>query len=192
MKALTGFEIEGKLLKTYSGPSFLLRFESEYENDFNPDKSIVTPGEFIKLIDELSEIGLEFIGCLTDRGVSRLINAYTNIINSRKGIRETLGFKNIYSVYFYNRYEPSGLIVLNTSLLIFIPGIDHPRRTLMIEITEPSEDERYHLTKLCRKYGLRWAGDPRYPILYREHGLAISLSTVRNFFLGVQRVYENL
>ena len=192
MKALTGFEIEGKLLKTYSGPSFLLRFESEYENDFNPDKSIVTPGEFIKLIDELSEIGLEFIGCLTDRGVSKLINAYINIINSRKGIRETLGFKNIYSIYFYNRYEPSGLIVLNTSHLIFIPGIDHPRRTLMIEITEPSEDERYHLTKLCRKYGLRWAGDPRYPILYREHGLAISPSTVRNFFLGVQRVYENL
>ena len=104
MLCLDTYEVVNRILKMLKVQSWsLLRFDEG--RNFNATLSIWRPHDLIDVVDDFARTGLEFLGGYTDRGLYKLVNAYANIKGWLNGERVTLGFSNLYWVFFV-RMEP--------------------------------------------------------------------------------------
>jgi len=165
MLCLDTYEVVNRILKMLKVQSWsLLRFDEG--RNFNATLSIWRPHDLIDVVDDFARTGLEFLGGYTDRGLYKLVNAYANIKGWLNGERVTLGFSNLYWVFFVRMEPPSGLLVLTPECLVFVQGINEPNEEIWLGLADVPKDEKIMLNELALKHRLRWWGDQANPILY--------------------------
>jgi hypothetical protein len=180
MLYLNTYDVVERILKKLKAQSWcLLRFDEG--KTFDVDSSSIRPEDFISIVDGLRDLGFEFLGSYTDRGVYKLVNAYTNVKEWLDGERTTLGFNNLYWAFMYRDEPPSGLLVLTPECLVFVQGISQPSEEMMLRLVGVPEDETRRMDELASKHELRWWGDPAHPILYRP--CKLNVENAKRFWL---------
>jgi hypothetical protein len=180
MLCLNTYDVVGRILKRLKvRASCLLRFDEG--KTFNADSSVLRPRDFIDIVDELRGFGFEFLGGYTDRGICKLVNAYTNVKEWLDEGREALGFINLYWIFLYRDEPPSGLLILTPECLVFVQGVSEPGENMWLRLVGVPKDEEKRMDELASKHELRWWGDPAHPILYRP--CRLSLENAKKFWL---------
>jgi hypothetical protein len=180
MLYLNTYDVVERILKKLKARSWcLLRFDEG--KTFDASSSAIRPEDFISIVDGLRDLGFEFLGSYTDRGVYKLVNAYTNVKEWLDGERTTLGFNNLYWAFMYRDEPPSGLLVLTPECLVFVQGISQPSEEMMLRLVGVPEDETRRMDELASKHELRWWGDPAHPILYRP--CKLNVENAKRFWL---------
>jgi hypothetical protein len=180
MLYLNTYDVVERILKKLKAQSWcLLRFDEG--KTFDVDSSAIRPEDFISIVDGLRDLGFEFLGGYTDRGVYKLVNAYTNVKGWLDGERTTLGFNNLYWAFMYRDEPPSGLLVLTPECLVFVQGVSQPSEEMMLRLVGVPEDETRRMDGLASKHELKWWGDPAHPILYRP--CKLNVENAKRFWL---------
>jgi len=166
MLALDAYEILSRLSKRYKGWRYgvLLRFEDER---FEKEVSILDPKGYLKLVQAITAQGFRDLGGWTDRGLYKLVKASERVAEWLKGVRERVGFRNLYAVFFYKPEPPSGLLVLAPSGFVFIPGVTHPKDTIWMDYTSQPESRKKRLKEMAERHGLIWWGSVTQPVVIR-------------------------
>jgi len=183
---LNAYEIIGRILKKLRVEYWcLLRFDDG--RNFNSKSSVMDLNRFLNLVDSILNLGFEFLGGHTDKGVSKRVNVYENLKNWLSGKREHVGFCNLYDVFF-KVTSPSGILILNPECLIFIVGMSDPSEHISIQLTGISKSEKLWIKELSSKYKLEWFGEPKHPIFYRK--CKLSVENVKKFCSDIFNLLE--
>ena len=164
-------EIVSRILQKYpikDNKGCLLRFEKQiqFSKEFSYWSNL---SQFIELMDKTESKGFEIIGGYTERGVYNLLKNIASYIHEFiQKKRENIGFINLYWIYFYRRKSPSGMLVIMPFRFIFIPGLTDINQELFIDYTSQPESRKQILSSNCKKRNLKWWGDVRNPVVFRD------------------------
>jgi len=187
MLFLTTYDIIARLRKKLKlTQRTLLRFDDE--KNFNKDDSVIDPSTLIEMIDELLRLGYEFIGGFTDRGQGKMVNAYINVNEWLSKQRKKAGFRNLYAVFLYRSSSPSGVLMLDESILAYFPGIMNPHEVLLIKVTGIPKKEKQKMNETCKHHGLGWYGEPSSPVLYRACNP--SVENIKKFHIDILNFFK--
>jgi len=187
MLFLTPYDIIARLRKRLKlTQRNLLRFDDE--KIFNKDDSVIEPTALVEMIDELLHLGYEFIGGFTDKGMAKIVNAYVNVKEWLSKQREKVGFRNLYAVFLYRCLPPSGVLMLNESILAYFPGIMSPHEALPIKVVGISREEKLKINEVCKRHKLEWCGNPSSPVLYRICNP--SVENIKKFHTDILKFFE--
>ncbi|MEM2126750.1 MAG: hypothetical protein QXH67_00815 [Candidatus Bathyarchaeia archaeon] len=167
MLFLNSYDVTERILKRLGvSLDLILRFDGG--EHFNSSCSSLEPHALLEMIGRLSDMGFEFIGGWTDRGVNKLVDVYRNVRGWLASEREGVGFNNLYALYLRKVRPPSGILVLTSQVLIFIPGVIDPWEAFFIKLTGIPQSEKLRVEEQSGHHGLKWYGEPSHPILYRR------------------------
>jgi len=97
-------------------------------------------------------------------------------------------FLNLYAVFLYRCLPPSGVLMIDESILAYFPSIMSPHEALPIKMVGIPEKEKQKINEICKLHKLEWCGEPSSPILYRK--CSPSVENIKRFHADILKFFE--
>ena len=135
------------------------------ENNFAPERSLTSPQTLIILGDALYSKGYSDAGGYA--GTGYVPNALSQL-REWVMLGKPVNFTHLTCLVFSTSQNISGILGLEYNYMVFTSSITDPRDRFLVETGKFSKKEAEYITNLCSKYGLKWFGEPRNPVLFSE------------------------
>jgi len=147
----------------------------------------IHPNDLLSLISTAKNFSIEYEEC--DIG-GRTKDTIPSLERFLKKESDHVSFTSLMRVIFYKRDSPSGLIILTSWGWVFIPGVIDYYKEIWINYTEQPKEKKEMLTKLSKKWGVKWWGDVDQPILFIASEPHIE--SLKNFIKSVNGFFEEV